>query len=118
MLATFPSTLSRSADIELRGTIHTCCPFDGRADTSRICLTYEPHDRLVEMASVGAYLLSRGGETISHEALTETLYRAFEQALSPHWMMVTDDFERDGVQLRVRMQSALPIGSREYRVGS
>jgi NADPH-dependent 7-cyano-7-deazaguanine reductase QueF len=111
VLTTFPNTLETDVQIELHGEVRTVCPFDGREDVSEICLMYQPDELLIEMASFGTYLTSFAGRTITHEALTEWLYGDLHSLLRPRWLMLTDDFERDGVRLTVRMQSDLPIRS-------
>jgi len=85
----------------------TClCPRSGYPDFATIRIRYIPDTRIVELKSLKLYLNSFRNKHVSHEEVTNSIYRELEDMLRPRFLEVVGDFNpRGNVKTVIRVTS-------------
>ncbi len=75
----------------------TCiCPRSGYPDFATIKVEYTPDKKIVELRAFKLYLNSFRNKAISHEAVTNEIFKELNDLLKPKAMDVTGDFNVRG----------------------
>mgnify|MGYP002654668774 CR=1 FL=1 len=75
----------------------TCkCPFSGYPDFAKISLTYEPHEKVVELKAIKLYINGYRDRYISHEESINQILDDFVAACDPLWVEIVGDFNPRG----------------------
>ena len=96
----------RDYQVEISFPEFTClCPRSGYPDFAVIRVEYTPDELLVELRSLKLYLNSYRDVAISHEAVTNKIFKDIEELLKPRALEVTGDFNpRGNVKTVVRVK--------------
>lgn len=89
----------------------TClCPRSGYPDFATIRINYIPDKKIVELKSLKLYLNSFRSLYMSHEDVTNRIYREFNKKLKPRFLEVVGDFNpRGNVKTVIRVCSDAKI---------
>ncbi|MFQ5428612.1 MAG: preQ(1) synthase, partial [Thermodesulfobacteriota bacterium] len=98
------SDSERDYKVEISFPEFTCiCPRSGYPDFACIRVEYTPDESLVELRSLKLYLNSYRDVAISHEAVTNRIFKDLAELLKPRELEVTGDFNvRGNVKTVVR----------------
>ena len=87
----------RDYEIDISFPEFTClCPRSGYPDFATIRIRYTPDRKIVELRSLKLYLNSFRDVHVSHEDVTNTIYRELEKKLKPRFLEVVGDFNPRG----------------------
>ena len=87
----------RDYEIDISFPEFTClCPRSGYPDFATIRIRYVPDGKIVELKSLKLYLNSFRDVHVSHEDVTNTIYRELERKLKPRFLEVVGDFNPRG----------------------
>lgn len=83
----------------------TClCPRSGYPDFATIRVTYTPDKKVVELKSLKLYLNSFRDIDVSHEAVTNIIFKELKKNLKPRALEVVGDFNvRGNVKTVIRV---------------
>jgi 7-cyano-7-deazaguanine reductase len=97
----------RNYEINIEFPEFTClCPRSGYPDFATIKIQYVPDKKIVELKSIKLYLNSFRALYMSHEEVTNRIYRELEKKLKPRFLEVVGDFNpRGNVKTIVRVSS-------------
>lgn len=93
--------------IEIDYPEFTClCPRSGYPDFARIYINYIPDQLIVELKALKLWLNNFRDRHISHEAVTNEIYKVLNDQLKPRFLEVIGDFNaRGNVTTIVRLRS-------------
>jgi 7-cyano-7-deazaguanine reductase len=96
-----------SYEINIEFPEFTClCPRSGYPDFAAIKIQYVPDKKIVELKSLKLYLNSFRALYMSHEEVTNRIYRELEKKLKPIFLEVVGDFNpRGNVKTVIRVCS-------------
>ena len=94
--------------VEITFPEFTClCPRSGYPDFATISITYVPDQFIVELKSLKLYLNQYRSTYISHEEVTNKIYRDLYSALKPKSLDVIGDFNpRGNVKTIIKVSSS------------
>lgn len=97
----------RDYEIDINFSEFTClCPRSGYPDFATMRITYVPDRLIVELRSLKLYFNSFRDVNVSHEEVTNRIYRELEELLKPRLLEVIGDFNpRGNVKTVVRVSS-------------
>ena len=106
-LEAFPNrTPGRYYLVTLETDEFTCmCPATGQPDFATIKVEYVPDEKILESKSYKLYLWSYRNEGVFHEHVVNAILDDLANALDPHYIKVTGDFNvRGGIGIRVEAE--------------
>ena len=106
-LEAFPNrTPGRYYLVRLESSEFTClCPITGQPDFAAIRVEYVPDEKIVESKSFKLYLWSYRNEGAFHEHVVNRMVDDLVEALHPHWVKVTGEFNiRGGIGITVEAE--------------
>ena len=87
----------RDYEISISFPEFTClCPRSGYPDFAAININYVPDKKIVELKALKLYLNSFRDVHISHEEVTNKVFRELEEILRPRYIEVKGDFNPRG----------------------
>ena len=100
---------SRRYDIEFTCPEWTAvCPRSGFPDFGIITIKYQPKEKCVELKSLKLYINSYRNMAIFHEAAVNKIMNDLAEALEPHWIEVSGDFNvRGNIKTIIRTSKGL-----------
>ena len=92
--------------VTLESDEFTCvCPLTGQPDFATIRVRYVPDEKIVESKSFKLYLWSYRDEGAFHEHVVNQMVDDLVEALDPHWIKVTGEFNvRGGIGITVEAE--------------
>ncbi len=98
---------SRDYTIEITFPEFTClCPRSGYPDFATIKINYIPDKYIIELKSLKLYLNKFRNRYISHEEVTNKIYKELYEVLKPKFLEVIGDFNpRGNVKTVIRVSS-------------
>lgn len=102
----------RDYEISISFPEFTClCPRSGYPDFATILIAYIPDQKIVELKSLKLYLNSYRNTYISHEDVTNVIFKQLQKLLKPRHLTVTGDFNpRGNVKTVIRVSTDMLKG--------
>lgn len=101
----------RDYTIEITFPEFTClCPRSGYPDFATIKINYIPDKYIVELKSLKLYLNKFRNQYVSHEEVTNKIYKEIYEILKPRFLEVIGDFNPRG-----NVKTVVKVSSKEQK---